>query len=232
MRKRTVVFCLMLAAVFGLSVVDAWAAGKQTEKVDQSVTILDQIMAIPEKAIPPELLENAYGIAVIPSVIKVGFVLGGRYGTGILSIRQANGAWSDPCFISLTSGSLGWQIGASSTDVVLVFKSQRSIDGIMKGTFTLGGDASVAAGPVGRHAEGATDVELKAEIYSYSRSRGLFAGVSLEGSAIQIDGDSNAAFYGKEGTLPKDIFAGAVKAPAIADRLRQTLARYAPAPGK
>jgi lipid-binding SYLF domain-containing protein len=204
------------------------AAGKETEKVLESVNVLEQIMSIPESAIPPSLLENAYGIAIVPGVIKAGFFIGGRYGTGVVCVRNAAGEWSNPSFISLAGGSLGWQVGAQSTDVILVFKTPRSIEGMMKGKFTLGADAAVAAGPVGRRVEGATDVALKAEILSYSRTRGFFAGVSLEGSALQIDHKANAVYYGRSDVRPEDIFNNrGIVAPESALRLRQALAVYA-----
>ena len=189
-------------------------------------------MEIPEKAIPPSLLANAEGIAIIPGVIKVGFVVGGQYGNGVLLVRRKEGGWSNPVFVTLMSGSVGWQIGAQATDFVIVFKTPRSIDGIMKGKYTLGADAAVAAGPVGRRAEAATDVEFKAEIYSYSRSRGLFAGVSLEGSSLQVDHDSDAAFYAKGDIRPSEIIERReAKAPAAAEKLRKTVEKHAsPAP--
>ena len=165
-------------------------------------------------------------------VIKVGFVVGGQYGRGVLTVRGKGGAWSNPVFITLMSGSVGWQIGAESTDFVLVFKTPRSIEGIMKGKYTLGADAAVAAGPVGRLAKASTDIELKAEIYSYSRSRGLFAGISLEGSSLQVDDKGNAAFYEKENIQPPVILSGEVKTPAGAETLKLSLEKYAPATGK
>ncbi|HKK00748.1 MAG TPA: lipid-binding SYLF domain-containing protein [Desulfuromonadales bacterium] len=208
----------------------SFAASKQQEKLNASISVLNQVMAIPEKGIPPDLLANAYGIAIIPNVIKVGFILGGRYGTGVLVIRDGDNHWGNPSFITLTGGSLGWQIGAQSTDVILVFKTRRSVEGIIKGKFTLGADAAVAAGPVGRRVEGATDVKLKAEIYSYSRSRGLFAGVSLEGSAIQIDKDANASFYGRSGISAGDILEGPPLPRPGVTHLKQMLAAYAKPP--
>jgi lipid-binding SYLF domain-containing protein len=160
-------------------------------------------------------------------VIKVGFVVGGRHGRGVLLIREKRTGWSNPVFVSITGGSVGWQIGAQSTDVILVFKSMKSIDGIMKGKFTLGADAAIAAGPVGRRAEAATDVQLKAEIYSYSRSRGLFAGVSVEGAALQIDDEANADFYGKEGIRAEEFLKGSqIPSPPAAIRLKESLAKH------
>lgn len=206
------------AAVLALAVsVSTVLADEASKKVRQAADVAKEIVELPEQGIPSVLLKNAYGIAVIPGVIKVGFVVGGRYGTGVLMVRSDGGGWSNPVFVSLTGGSVGWQIGAESTDVVLVFKSRRSIDGIMKGKFTLGADAAVAAGPVGRSAEAATDVKLKSEIYSYSRSRGLFAGLSLEGAALQINDDADEAFYGKKEVTPQEIISGAVRtdSPAV-----------------
>lgn len=209
------------------------AASEETVRVESATEVLSKVMEIPESAIPPALLADARGIAIIPGVIKVGFVVGGQYGRGILVVRGKGGAWSNPVFISLMSGSVGWQIGAESTDFVLVFKTPRSIEGIMKGQYTLGADAGVAAGPVGRVAKMATDIELKAEIYSYSRSRGLFAGVSLEGSSLQVDEKSNAAYYGKEEVRPPEILSGkGIKTPASAEKLDKSLEKYAPAAAK
>jgi lipid-binding SYLF domain-containing protein len=185
-------------------------------------------MDIPEKTIPPSLLRNARAIVVIPGVIKVGFVIGGRFGRGIMVVRTNKGQWSNPSFVTFTGGSIGWQIGAQSTDVILVFKSNKSVEGVTKGKFTLGADAAIAAGPVGRQAEAATDVELKAEIYSYSRSRGLFAGISFEGAALQIDDDSNAAFYNKKGIDPGDIFKNKTpRPPAVANKFKKALRKSA-----
>jgi len=199
------------------------------DKILLATDILEEIMGIPEKGIPPSLLNDAAGIAIIPNVIKIGFVIGGRHGTGVLLVRGEGGQWSNPSFISLTGGSLGWQIGAQSTDVILVFKNRKSIDGIMNGKFTLGADAAVAAGPVGRRGEAATDASLKAEIYSYSRSRGLFAGVSLEGSALQIDEEANASYYGRRDITARGILTGNAggETPEIS-RLKAGLAASAP----
>lgn len=204
------------------------SAEEETRKVDESAGVLREIMAIPEKGIPPTLLNDAHGIAIVPGVIKLGFIVGGRYGSGLLVVRDKDGKWSPPVFVSLAGGGIGWQIGAQSTDIILVFKSRRSVDGIMKGKFTLGADAAVAAGPVGRRVEAATDVKLKAEIYSYSRSRGLFAGISLEGAALQIDDEANAAFYGRKDIHAQEILSGKVltDSPAVG-KLQKLLEEYA-----
>ena len=178
-------------------------------RASNAVRVLNQIMEAPDKAIPTDLLRDAKAIAVIPDLLKVGFIFGGRRGEGLISVKSPNGTWSNPSFITMTGGSVGFQAGVSSTDVVLVFRTQRGVDSIVRGKFTLGADASAAAGPVGRTATASTDSQLKAEIYSYSRSRGLFAGVALDGSALRIDYDANAAVYGA-GITPRRIFEGGV----------------------
>ena len=178
-------------------------------RAKNAVTVLNQIMEAPDKSIPLDLLRDAKAIAVIPDMLKVGFVFGGRRGEGLISVKSPDGTWSNPSFITMTGGSVGFQAGVSSTDVVLVFRTQHGVDSIVRGKFTLGADASAAAGPVGRTANASTDGQLKAEIYSYSRSRGLFAGVALDGSALRIDYDANAQVYGA-GITPRRIFEGGV----------------------
>ena len=227
--KRTVALMIMVTGLFGLLHTSEIQAGtNEINRVQSAIDVMNSIMSIPEQGIPPSLLGNAYGIAIIPSVIKAGFIVGGRYGKGVLCIRNEGGGWSNPLFISFMGGSVGYQIGAQSTDIILVFKSNRSVEAITGGKFTLGADASVAAGPVGRHAEASTDIQLKSEIYSYSRSRGLFAGVSLEGAALQVDYQSNSAFYTMAGLLPLQILKSAdLQAPPVAGDLRNVLSRYA-----
>ena len=181
-------------------------------RAQSAVRVLSEIEQAPDKAIPSDLLKDAKAIAVIPDVLKVGFVFGGRRGEGLISVKNPDGTWSNPSFISFGGGSVGFQIGVSSTDVILVFRSPRGVDNIVNGKFTLGADASVAAGPVGRTAQAATDEQLKAEIYSYSRARGLFAGVALDGTVLRIDHKSNEAVYGR-GTTPRAIFEGRTNPP-------------------
>jgi lipid-binding SYLF domain-containing protein len=200
------------------------AAVEGSDKLAAASEVLEKITAIPEQSIPPALLKDAHGLAVIPGVIKAGFVVGGSYGKGVLTVRDTAGRWSAPVFVKLKAGSVGWQIGAQSTDVILVFKTAKSVDGIVKGTFTLGADAAVAAGPVGRRGEAATDAELKAEILSYSRSRGLFAGVSLEGSSVSIDSGSNKDFYGRE-VGPAEILGGGVSVPPAGQRFLDVVSK-------
>lgn len=204
---------LLRVALFSLLCLPllAIAGDKEEERARNASRVLSEIFAIPDKRVPNHLIEKAEAIAVIPDVVKAGLVLGGRHGRGLISVRSADGTWSNPCFISLTGGSLGFQAGVQSTDVVLVFRSRRGVDQIVNGKFTLGADAAVAAGPVGRNAQASTDAQLKAEIYSYSRSRGLFAGVALDGSVLSIDHDGNQSVYGRNMT-PRRIFEGGVGA--------------------
>jgi len=181
------------------------AGERQDARLLTSTQVLSELLRMPEQNIPTWLLERAYAVAVVPSVIKVGLGIGGRRGKGVLVIRKDNGTWSNPVFVNLTGGSFGFQVGVQSADVVLVFTSKQSIEGIVGGKVTLGADAAVAAGPIGRQSSAATDIGLTAQVYSYSRASGLFAGVALDGSALTIDGRSNEAFYGRPGILASEI---------------------------
>jgi lipid-binding SYLF domain-containing protein len=202
----------------------AAAATKEERRVVDATDVLDQFLRIPEQSIPPALLSRAFGVAVIPSVIKIGFGLGARRGRGILVVRQKDGSWSNPSFVTLTGGSFGFQVGAQSTDIILVFKTRKGVDGIANGKLTLGADASVAAGPVGRHTAVATDLRFRSEVFSYSRSRGLFAGVALEGAGISMDRKANSAFYSSASITPEQIFAGSGNAaPQAANTFVQVL---------
>lgn len=183
--------------LFALLASPAAAAPTPHQTLADAARVLEDTRTLRVQSIPDALLKDAQAIAVIPNVVKVGLIVGGRHGRGVVVTRGADGAWSEPSFIELSGGSVGWQIGVQSTDVVLVFKNRSGIDNLLQGNkFTLGADAAVAAGPVGRQASAATDEQLKAEVYSYSRSRGLFAGVSLDGSVLSTDAAANAAFAG------------------------------------
>lgn len=182
------------------------AANNQEKRIMDATDVIDHILRIPEQSVPPALLSRAYAIAVFPNVLKVGAILGIRRGKGIIVIRNEDKSWSNPAFITFTGGSLGFQVGAQSTDSILVFKTRKGVDGISNGKLTLGADASIAAGPIGRHTAAATDLRFNAEIYSYSRSRGLFVGVSLEGATLSMDRRSNANFYSSTSITPDQIF--------------------------
>jgi len=188
------------------------AGVKEDTKANDAARVLAEIMRIPETAVPGKMFEEAHAIAVFPDVVKVGLVIGGRRGKGLISVRSADGTWSNPSFVTITGGSVGFQAGVQSSDVILVFRSPRGVDNIVNGKFTLGADASVAAGPVGRSAQASTDEQLKAEIYSYSRARGLFAGVALDGAVLSIDHKANQRAYGRN-TTPRAIFEGRSPSP-------------------
>jgi len=186
----------------------AMAGAREEAKLLVATEVLEELRSQRDTMIPEHLMQRAYGVAVIPSVTKVAFVLGGRRGTGVLTVRDSRGRFSNPVFINLTGGSVGWQIGAQETDIVLIFTTQRGVENISKGKLTLGAGASVAAGPVGRQAEVAASND--AEVYAYSRARGLFAGVALDGTALTIDSKGNGSFYNKSGVQVSDITTGAV----------------------
>ncbi|MDD5439119.1 MAG: lipid-binding SYLF domain-containing protein [Candidatus Omnitrophica bacterium] len=189
----------VLAAVFCVCAPWSAAEDKWTRLVEEAGTVLGEIQEMPDQGIPEDLLKNCEGIAIFPSTISGGFVIGGEYGQGILMVRdEKTGAWSSPAVFNLIGGSFGWQIGGQATDVVLLVMNRRSIDGILQGKFKLGADAAVSAGPVGRNAQAATDVQLKGGILSYSRSRGLFAGAKLEGAVVAANAEGNSALYGND----------------------------------
>lgn len=185
----------------------AVAGPEEDERARNALRVLTDIQKIPEQSIPDKLLDEGRAIVVIPDTLKAGLVIGGRRGHGLMSVKRPDGTWSNPVFVKLTGGSIGFQVGVQSSDVVLVFRNDRSLDNIVNGKFTLGADAGVAAGPVGRNAAAATDGQLKAEIWSWSRARGLFAGVALDGAALQIDDAADLNAYGPN-TTPRMIFEG------------------------
>ena len=210
MRNRLYVFGWLFVMALG-GATCAQAQGREEARLLTATQVLNELKASPDQFIPDRLLERAYGIAIIPDVTKVAFFAGGRRGNGVLVARDKDGRFSDPVFVNLTGGSFGFQWGVQSTDVVLVLTTRRSLNKISNGKLTLGADASVAAGPVGRQASAATDPTLSSEVYSYSRSRGLFAGVALDGSAITIDHSANSRFYDKGTVNVADIMSGAIR---------------------
>ena len=225
---RRPIQALLIAATLLSS--QAMAGPQEDQRARNAVRVLAEIQGIPEQGIPDKLLDEGRAVIVIPDTIKAGLVIGGRRGHGLMSVRMPNGAWSNPVFIKLTGGSIGFQAGVQSSDVVLVFRNDRSLDNLVNGKFTLGADAGVAAGPVGRNAAAATDGQLKAEIWSWSRARGLFAGVALDGAVLQIDDAANLDAYGSN-TTPRMIFegraAGAPSMDVVAFRDRLEEATYA-----
>ncbi len=205
-------------------------ASKQTEKIERAIAVVQELadLSAPEQKIPDWLFRKVQGIAVFPGVVKAAYGLGGQFGRGILLLRSDKGDWSLPAFASLVGGSIGWQIGVQKTDIILFFKTRRGIEDIVSRTVTLGTDLSVAAGPVGRQAEASTNLDMEAEIYSYSKSRGLFAGISLKGGSIKIDRDANRSFYGLQNITAAEIFAGkGISTPAVVERLWKALQKAA-----
>ena len=204
-----------LATPFGAILLMTLAAGplraddRELRTVAHAAEVVHSLADIPIRGIPTALIHDAAGVAVIPNVLKAGFVLGGKFGRGVVLPRLPDGRWGDPVFITLAGGGVGWQIGIGSTDVVLVFKTTQSVDRLLrgKGKLTLGADVTVAAGPVGRQAQAATDGVLQAEIFAYSRSRGLFAGVSVEACGLLVDHDANAAYRAFVGGQPAEVLA-------------------------
>ena len=234
MNSKTLLAAVSILAILLTSPADA--ATREEKRVADAADVVDQLSRIPEKSIPPSLLSRAYAVAVIPNVVRAAFGLGARRGKGVLVVRQDDNSWSNPAFITLTGGSVGWQVGAESADVILVFKTRKGVDGIANGKLTLGANASVAAGPVGRQTAVATDITFEAEVYSYSRTRGLFAGVALEGAGVTMDRKANARFYGSTSMTPEKIFVSSPNiAPNIANTFVQVLtaqtARLPRAPG-
>jgi len=210
MHMRTSVVTLLASLTLTLIATAAHAQAREEGRLLYAGQILQDLRGQRDQAIPDRLLERAYGIAVFPDLTKVAFFAGGRRGHGVLVVRDKQGRFSNPVFITMTGGSFGWQWGVQLTDIVLVFTTPKGVEGINGGKVTLGADASVAAGPVGRDASAATDAGFRAEVYSYSRSKGVFAGLALDGSVITMDDKANAAFYKKPGVAAGDILAGNV----------------------
>ena len=206
-QSRLIGLSLLLLASF--TAPPSHAQAREESKLLVATEVLAELRGQRDDVIPDRLLQGAYGIAVIPDVTKIAFVVGGRRGNGVLVVRDANGRFTNPVFVSLTGGGVGWQIGWQSTDIVLVFTTRRGVEGLAGGQLTLGAGASVAAGPLGRQGEAAAG--LNAEVLSYSRNRGLFAGVSLDGTVLAIESGSNARFYGRSGVLASEILSGAVR---------------------
>jgi lipid-binding SYLF domain-containing protein len=198
---------------------------KAQDRVQAAAEVLDQIQGAPDKGIPQEVLGSAECVAVVPSLLKGGFIVGAKYGRGLASCRTDKG-WSSPAFFVVTGGSFGFQIGGQAVDLVMLIMNKDGMKHLLSSEFALGADASVAAGPVGRHAEGNTDWKMRAEVLTYSRARGLFAGVSLNGAQIKQDKDSTREFYGR--MVPfRTSLVGEVEAPPGANAFLTTLAHWA-----
>lgn len=220
---------LFLAALLTASV----ASGQQNvsnevDRVEDAAVVLAELASAPDKAIPNAVLERAEAIAVFPGVKKAGFVVGGHWGRGVIAVRTESGGWSAPAFLRLAGGSFGAQIGAQEVDLVLVVMNKRGVENLLRNEFKIGGEASAAAGPVGREASASTDLLMRAEILSYSRSRGLFAGATINGSSVAEDKDANARFYGQAHTSQEVVTGKISGTPAAAKTFADALSRNVP----
>jgi len=224
MQRFTAVLAFVLALAFTTS--PALADEKTDKRLRESQKVLESFTDLSEQSVPTWLLERAYGIVVIPQVIKGAVIFGGRGGRGVMAVRNPDGSWSDPVFVTLAGGSWGFQFGVQSSDVVLVLMSRQSVEGISGGKVTLGADASVAAGPLGRSASANTDATFKAQVLSYSRSEGLFFGVALDGSVISVDDKSNWSAYEQADLMASEILDGKARTvPAAARDFTAALTR-------
>ena len=213
MRLRSLFFIALALTVIATLSRTVAADSDEADRVKDSATVLGEIMNAPD-AIPTSVLDKAVGIAVFPGTVRGGFIVGAERGRGILSARdETTKAWSAPAFLTITGGSLGLQIGLRATDLILVIQNRRGLENLVRNEFKVGAGAAVTGGPVGRDAQAATDIQLRAEILSYSRSRGLFAGATIEGSTIKEDQDANARFYGERLATRAVVFDGKAKAP-------------------
>src|SRR6202453_1432009 len=225
MRKTVVALSMM-----GLMVLPVLGQNKEADRVVAAGTVISEIMNVPDD-IPQSVIDKADCVVVLPSVVKAAFVVGGSYGRGVMTCRSGadfRGPWGAPTMMALEGGSFGFQIGVQATDFVLLLMNDRAASSILTSKVKLGGDASAAAGPVGRNASAETDVTIRAEILSYSRARGLFAGISLAGSTLRPDNDANKNLYGKEVSAKDIVFKHAVPVPPSANLLLATLNRKSP----
>ena len=199
---------------------------ESAKRLDESAAVFSEIMSAPDKGIPQDMLENAHCIVIVPNMKTAAFIVGGKYGKGYMSCRNKGGSgWSAPGTVRIEGGSVGFQIGGSATDLIMLVMNERGVDKLLSSKFTLGGEGSVAAGPVGRTATAQTDLQMHAEILSWSRSQGLFAGLALEGATLRQDKDDNVKLYGKQ-IENRQIVTGGTQAPKAAMRLLALLNKY------
>jgi lipid-binding SYLF domain-containing protein len=220
--KTLKLFALPVLLSLFIVLASATDASKEIERIHNSVNVLKAFSGMKE-SIPHDLIADYSGIVIIPHMINAGLAVGAKRGRGVALVKLPDGKWSDPVFVTITGGSFGLQIGVQSVDLVLVFRHRGVLTRVKNGDFTIGGDISAAAGPVGRSSTASTDAALKAEVYSYSRSRGLFAGVTINGSNLAIDKDADARFYGP-GFSSQDIFADGKSTTESVRLLKETLA--------
>ncbi len=199
---------------------------KEVQRLNEAATVFDEIMGIKERTIPQELLDKAECVIIVPGLKSAAFIFGGKYGKGVISCRPENGeGWTGPSTVRIEGGSIGFQLGGKETDYVMLVMNRRGVEKLLQSKFTLGGDMSVAGGPVGREADAQTDAQMHAEMLAYSRSRGLFAGVSLNGATLRQDQSDNRVIYGKPVT-PRQILLEGLQPPASAQKLIATLNKY------
>jgi SH3 domain-containing YSC84-like protein 1 len=225
MKKLFVLALIVSLCSFAFAADDQPKESKASDRVQSAADVLNEIQAASDKGIPQEILGSAECVAVVPSMLKGGFIVGAKYGRGLASCRTPKG-WSAPAFFTVAGGSFGFQIGGQAVDLVMLIMNQNGMQHLLSSNFALGADASVAAGPVGRHAEGNTDGKMRAEVLTYSRARGVFAGVSLNGAVVKQDKDSTREFYGHMVTT-KASLTGEVDPPAAANSFLTTLAKWA-----
>jgi lipid-binding SYLF domain-containing protein len=227
--RQSATLCLIFTVVLCLPARASSTRQDDVNRVEEAAGVFQEIMATPDKAIPQDLLDSAKCLAIIPAEKKFAFVVGGNYGKGLVTCRTDKG-WSAPLFLTVSGGSVGFQIGGSSTDLILVFRGKRGLEKLLSNKFQIGGDATAAAGPVGRNAAAGTDVSLHAQILTYSRSRGAFAGISLNGAVVQPDDNGNAAMYGHESNQ-ENILTGKVAVPQEATPLIVAVSKGTHTPG-
>jgi SH3 domain-containing YSC84-like protein 1 len=226
MKKMSVVLLAIVSlCTLSFAADETKSEPKAVERLQSSATVLDEIMGAPDKAIPEEILGSAECVAVVPSLLKGGFIVGARYGRGVASCRTEKG-WSAPAFFTVSGGSFGLQIGGQAIDLVLLIMNKDGMKNLLSSKFEIGADAGAAAGPVGRHAEGNTDWKMKAQVLTYSRARGIFAGLTLNGAVIKQDKDSTRQFYGR--MVPfKTSLTGVIPPPESARPWLESLSKWA-----
>jgi lipid-binding SYLF domain-containing protein len=225
MKKLALLTLIVFLCSLAFAANDESKESKAADRVQAAADVLNEIQSAPDSGIPQEILGRSQCVAVVPSMLKGGFIVGGKYGRGLASCRTAKG-WSSPAFFTVKGGSFGFQIGGQAVDLVMLIMNNDGMQHLLSSQFALGADASVAAGPVGRHAEGNTDWKMRAQVLTYSRARGVFAGVSLNGAVVKQDKDSTREFYGHMVTS-KAALTGEVDPPAEANAFLSTLAKWA-----
>src|SRR3989338_5705736 len=226
MFKKILGFGVLVGILMTVSVPASYADVELDGRVHEAKLVLNEIMAAPDSSIPEELFSKCKAIAIYPNVLKAGFIIGGRFGKGVVLSKDSSGKWGPVAFSTIGGGSWGLQIGGSATDLILVIMNERGLDGLLSSNFKLGADAAVAAGPVGRTADASTDLTLRAGVLAYSRSRGLFAGIALDGAVMTEDNNSNTIYYGKPMTSREILISQSAQIQPSSKELIDTLNDY------